>query len=92
MRRIATFLHIPIDEARWDAILEYCSFDWMKANAIEQRQLQPFVGGGKSFFHRGVNGRWADTLTPEEIAEYEARAVRELGTECAHWLAIGQTR
>lgn len=28
--------------------------------------------------------------TPEEMTEYEARAVRELGPECARWLAIGE--
>src|SRR5690349_9367467 len=33
IRRIATFLEIPIDESRWEAILEYCSFAWMKAHA-----------------------------------------------------------
>lgn len=35
MRRIASFLDITIDESRWDAIVEYCSFDWMKANATK---------------------------------------------------------
>lgn len=90
IRRIAAFLDVPIDEARWDAILEYCSFDSMKARAAGKAAWQQvFVGGEKSFFHRGVNGRWVDTLTPEDIAEYEARAVRELGPECAHWLATG---
>ena len=47
-------------------------------------------GGAEVFIHRGVNGRWKDTLTPEEIAEYEARAVQELGPECAHWLFTGE--
>jgi len=36
-----------------------------------------------------VNGRWRDTLTPSDVAEYEARAVEELGRECAAWLATG---
>ena len=31
----------------------------------------------------------ADTLTHEDCAEYEARAERELGAACAHWLANG---
>jgi aryl sulfotransferase len=92
IRRIATFLDIPIDEARWDAIVEHCSFDWMKANAAK---VAPgggagWEGGASTFFHRGVNRRWADTLTPEEIAEYEARAIQELGPACAHWLATGE--
>jgi aryl sulfotransferase len=48
LRRIAAFLEIPIDESRWDAILEYCSFDWMKANAAKV----VLVGG--------VAERWRD--------------------------------
>jgi aryl sulfotransferase len=31
-----------------------------------------------------------DTLTVQEVAEYEARAIQELGPACAHWLATGQ--
>jgi hypothetical protein len=29
-------------------------------------------------------------LTSEENREYEERAVRELGADCARWLATGQ--
>jgi aryl sulfotransferase len=46
--------------------------------------------GAQVFINRGVNGRWADTLTPEDAAEYEVRAVQELGPECARWLATGE--
>ncbi len=91
MRRIAAFLDIPIDEARWPAIVEYCSFDWMKQNATQSVPLGGafWDGGAETFIHKGVNGRWADTLTPEDCAEYEARAERELGAACARWLANG---
>lgn len=94
IRRVAAFLDVPIDEERWDAILEYCSFDWMKANAdkVTPGGGSHWEGGGRTFINRGVNGRWKDTLTPEEIADYEARAVRELGPDCAHWLATGELR
>lgn len=92
MRRIAGFLHIPIDERRWSAIQEYCSFDWMKKNAGKSVPLGGafWDGGAEVFINKGVNGRWKDTLTTGEIAEYEARAVRELGPECAQWLANGR--
>jgi aryl sulfotransferase len=46
--------------------------------------------GAQVFINRGVNGRWAETLTSEDVVEYEARAVRELGPECAQWLATGE--
>ena len=34
-RRMADFLEVPIDEARWEEIIEYCSFDWMKRNTAK---------------------------------------------------------
>jgi quercetin dioxygenase-like cupin family protein len=36
-----------------------------------------------------VNGRWKDVLSAQDSAEYEARAVAELGPDCARWLAHG---
>ena len=92
MHRIAEFLDIPINETRWGEILEYCSFDWMKRNAAKTVPLGGafWDAGAQVFINRGVNGRWAETLTPEDVAEYEARSVQELGPECARWLATGE--
>ena len=92
MRRIAAFLDVPIDEARWEETVEYCSFGWMKKNATKSVPLGGafWDAGAGVFINRGTNGRWAETLTPKDVAEYEARAVRELGPECARWLATGE--
>lgn len=92
MRRIAEFLQLPIDESRWSQIVEYCSFDWMKKNATKSVPLGGacWDGGAEVFINKGVNGRWRDTLTDAESADYDARAHRELGTECARWLATGE--
>ena len=89
MRRIARFLDITINEDRWPYIVEYCSFDWMKNNATRSVPLGGafWDEGAKVFINKGVNGRWNDTLTAEDSAQYEARAVKELGLECARWLA-----
>jgi aryl sulfotransferase len=89
MRRIAAFLDIAIDESRWDAILEYCSFDWMKKNATKSVPLGGafWDAGAEVFINKGVNGRWAQILSAEESAEYEDKAQRELGVKCAAWLA-----
>ena len=46
--------------------------------------------GAQVFINRGTNGRWTETLTAEDVAEYERWAVRELGTECARWIAMGE--
>lgn len=91
MRRIAAFLDIPIDEARWPDIVSYCSFDWMKQNATMSVPLGGafWDGGAEVFINKGTNGRWADTLTAEESVEHATRAERELGKDCARWLATG---
>jgi aryl sulfotransferase len=91
MREIAAFLDISIDESRWAEIVEYCSFDWMKKNATKSVPLGGafWDAGAEVFINKGVNGRWFDTLTAKEVAEYETRAEKELGGDCARWLAAG---
>jgi aryl sulfotransferase len=92
MRRIAEFLDIPIDESRWPAIVEHCTFDWMKKNATQSVPLGGsfWDAGAEVFINKGINGRWQNVLTAQESAEYEARAVKELGADCASWLATGE--
>jgi len=92
MRRIAAFLDIHIDESKWDTIVEHCTFDWMKNNGEKIVPLGGAVwkGGVKTFINKGTNGRWKEVLTPSESAEYEAKALAELGPECAHWLSTGE--
>jgi aryl sulfotransferase len=92
IRRIAAFFEISIDESCFEKVVEHCSFEWMKKNA---RKSVPLGGafwdaGAEVFINKGVNGRWADVLTDEESTEYEARALAELGPECARWLATGE--
>jgi aryl sulfotransferase len=92
IRGIAEFLEIPIDESRWPAILEHCSFAWMKENATKTVPLGGafWDAGAEVFINKGVNGRWRDTLSAEESREYETRAEAELGPACARWLATGE--
>jgi aryl sulfotransferase len=93
IRDIAAFLDISIDEKTFPAIVEHCSFDYMKAHAEQMAPLNGALwnGGGKTFINKGTNGRWRDTLTPDDIAAYEARAEAELGPDCAAWLARGNS-
>ena len=64
----------------------------MKNNATLSTPLGGilFAGGAKSFVNKGTNDRWRDTLTADDIAAYEARAIAEVGEECAHWLETGK--
>lgn len=92
IRRIADYLEIPINESKWPTILEHCSFEYMKKHAD---RFTPgggifWHGGGQTFIYKGTDGRWQETLTPEDVREYEEMALRQLGPECAHWLATGE--
>jgi aryl sulfotransferase len=64
----------------------------MKAHADKAAPLGGILweGGPGEFIHKGTNGRWRDMLPPEDSAAYEARALKELGPDCAHWLATGE--
>jgi aryl sulfotransferase len=88
MREIADFLGARVEPGRWAEIEEYCSFDWMKANATHVTPLGGIIwdGGAETFINKGVNGRWQEVLPAADSAAYEAKAVAELGTECAAWL------
>jgi aryl sulfotransferase len=92
IRRIAQFLEIPIDETQWGAILEHCSFEYMKQHAEKSAPLGGAVweGVAQTFIHKGTNSRWRDTLTAEESQHYEQVAREQLGEACAHWLATGE--
>jgi aryl sulfotransferase len=91
IRRLAEFLEITVNESRWDVIVEHCTFEWMKEHAELSVPLGGswLKGGAATFINKGTNGRWADTLSAVDSAEYESRAVQELDRECARWLAQG---
>ena len=92
MREIAAFLDIDLSPRVWPAAVAHCTFDWMKANADKVAPMggMPWEGGGDTFMHKGVNGRWLDVLSPAESAAYEAKALEMLGADCARWLATGE--
>lgn len=91
VKTIAGFLDIELDEASFERAVRHSSFDWMKANAEKAAPLggAAWQGGAKTFVNKGTNGRWQGLLSAAEIAAYEARALAELGPECARWLAEG---
>jgi aryl sulfotransferase len=92
MRRIARFLNIEIDEARWPAMVEHCTFDYMKRTAVANPSMLDamFNGGGNTFFNKGTNGRWRDVLSPADLEKYERVASANFTPECARWVATGE--
>ena len=89
IRKIGNFLGIKPDAATLAKIVEHCSFDYMKAHAELSAPLGGVLwnGGAKTFINKGTNGRWHDVLTAADNEAYRARALEELGPECAKWLA-----
>ena len=91
VRRIAHFLEIELDEKTFATVVDHCTFNYMKRHAEKSAPLGGVVweGGATTFINKGANGRWRDVLTAEDCARYEARAVAELGADCARWLKAG---
>ncbi len=91
MRAIATFLGVELAPAEFSNAVNHCSFEYMKSHAerMAPRGGVSFSGGAGTFIHKGINGRWRDDLPDDESRAYEEMARRELGEECAHWLAHG---
>ena len=94
IRRLAGFLEIPLDDRRLPQIVRHCSFDYMKRHAARVAPLHGrlWQGGAQTFIHKGVNGRWRDTLTPAEIGEYVRISREQLGYSCAAWLESGRAQ
>jgi len=90
IREIAAFLDIPIDENKWESIVEHCSFEYMKAHPEKLQKDSLWDGGNKTFFNKGTNQRWKETLSAEDSEKYEKMALEKLGPECAAWLATGK--
>lgn len=89
IRRIANFLDISIAEADWANIVQHCSFAYSKRHGADLAPMggAVFEGGAESFFNKGTNGNWRDTLTAADVESYERTAVARLRPECAAWLA-----
>jgi aryl sulfotransferase len=92
IKEVATFLDIEIDPAKWEIILEHCSFDYMKKNAVKSVPLKGafWDGGCGVFINKGVNGRWKDLLTKEDNERYEKMCLENLGEACTRWLNTGE--
>ena len=91
MRRIAAFLDIAVGEERWSPLVDAASFRFMRANGatLLSRANMGWDQGADRFLHEGAMGRWREILTPDEIAQYEARVRRDLPPNLARWLEAG---
>ncbi len=61
----------------------------MHAGTASCRAPVTFKGALQTFVFKGMNGRWRDVLTADELAAYDRR-VAALPPECAAWLEHGR--
>jgi len=91
MRRIAAFLDITIDDDTMPLLLADVGIDAMRNEAQRDgdRSALSFKGGAASFFYKGTNGRWRQTLSDEDLELYETAAA-SLDPALRTWLENGQ--
>ena len=94
MKRIAAFLDIEVQDAKWPALVEAATFGGMKAQAND---LLPgiemaFNGGTETFLYRGTNERWRGVLNDDDLAAYEERSAAALSQGLRAWLSQGRLK
>lgn len=91
MQRISAFLEIETPPARLAELARAASFDAMRRDGETMMpQLRAaFDEGAQRFIHKGVNGRWKEVLTAEDLARYDALVRRKLSCAMAAWIEQG---
>jgi aryl sulfotransferase len=90
--RVARYLEIELPGAVMDEIVAAAGFEAMRAQgeALMPGAENAWVGGAKTFLHKGVNGRWRDVYAQADVAAYEARVAAEFTPALAAWLERGR--
>jgi len=87
MRRIAAWLDIEVDEARWPGLVNAATFAEMKSKA---EQVAPDPAGifhsRDAFFRRGTSGSASGLLTAQELEAYERRVAAMAPQDLLAWL------
>lgn len=92
MRRIADFLDVAVPDDLWPDLVAAAGFDAMKAaaDALLPAAGDIWEGGGRTFLHKGTNGRWRDLYAPDDLALYDARVAAEFTPGLAAWVEKGR--
>lgn len=92
MRRVSSYLDIPIDEERWPELVRGATFEQMKGNAVKMAPgaTQGLWKEASNFFHKGTSQRWKGLLRPDQSEAYEKAASERLEPALARWLAGGR--
>lgn len=92
MRRISSFLNIPLDESVFPSLVGAANFEAMQAagDDLMPQTKTLFAEGAKRFFNKGVNGRWRDVFTEGDLALYDAKVREKFTPGLAAWLEGGR--
>lgn len=90
--RVARYLEIELAGVVMDEIVAAAGFEAMRAQgeALMPGAENAWVGGAKTFLHKGVNGRWRDVYAQADVAAYEAKLAAEFTPALAAWLEKGR--
>jgi aryl sulfotransferase len=91
MRRVASALDVPVDEARWPTFVEAATLKSMRSRATG---LAPDAHLGlwqsdEGFFRSGGTRDWAALLTPPDLDHFDQR-LRELAGDAYDWVINGR--
>jgi aryl sulfotransferase len=90
--RVARFLEIDLPQATLDEITQAAGFEAMRevGDALIPGADRVWDGGMQRFLFKGVNGRWKDVLTDDDLAAYDAKVRAEFTPALAAWLERGR--
>jgi aryl sulfotransferase len=92
IKRLADYLEIKVPDQWWPRILKAISFEDMKSNADSYVPDggSHWKGGAQTFMNKGINGRWREVLSNDELAQYDALCEQALTPDCRRWLEFGR--
>jgi len=85
MRCLSGLLGIPVDEARWPALVHAATFDAMRASLSAPDDLG-VLRDPAAFFRRGISGEGRELLGTSELAHYRARVAAMAPPDLLAWL------
>lgn len=92
IRRMADFLDISVTDEQLAMIGQKVTLAEMRdeAERTDSGLVLSFKGGAKTFYFKGINGRWKEVLSAEEEELYHRKAAEVLAHEGREWLENGR--
>ena len=92
MRRIAEFLTIRVPSDIMPKLVDAATFASMKrdGDALVPMAKMAWDRGADRFINQGTNERWKGVLTADDLARYEALAMRKWSKATRDWVRSGR--